>query len=452
MAALGLGFLVMGALRALRVWGWRLEQLESALSGRCGLPPGAKAPAFSLRSQQGGWVSLTSFTGRRVLLVFMQSGGHPWQQLLPELNRLQHQETLQVLLVETGGAEAAKQVAGEGQAAFPVLLQETRNLAKRYRVHAMPFAFLIDAQGVIRAKGTVTNRQHLDFLLADARKEPIASVSKRRSPIEEFVPRPDDIFIVTYPRSGTTWMQMILYQLTTEGRMDFTHIAKVSPWFERSLKDGTAYDTVPAPRVFKSHLPYRKIPKGSCKYLYVARDGKDVAVSYYHFYTTHMSFKGTFDEFFQRFLTGEVHYGSWFRHVRGWWEHCDDPNVLFLRYEDLAADLAGCLRKISAFCGLPVAPQRWNGILERCSFTLMKQHESQFDPLMAMLYEQGYQPHTFLRQGQTGGWRAQLSPRQARRFDKAWNRRLGHMGIALAPAPPPSGGHPPCCALTTHSE
>jgi prepilin-type processing-associated H-X9-DG protein len=102
--------------------------------------------------------------------------------------------------------------------------------------------------------------------------------------------------------SGTTWTQMILYQLTTEGRMDFPHLTAVCPWFERTLKDGTAYDALPAPRVFKSHLSYRKVPKGPCKYIYVARDGKDVAVSYYHFQKTHMGYKGTFDEFFERFL------------------------------------------------------------------------------------------------------------------------------------------------------
>jgi methylamine dehydrogenase accessory protein MauD len=451
-AALGLGFLLVGALRALRIWGWRLEQLEVALSGRLGLPPGTAAPAFALPTVAGVRVTLKSFAGRRVLLVFTQSSGHPWQELLPELNRLQRQRSLQVLLIETGGPEAAKRLAGAGQAAFPVLLQETRNLARRYHVPAMPFAFLIDEQGVIRARGTAANRQQLDFFLADAAREPAATVAKVRPPVEDFVPRPDDIFIVTYPRSGTTWMQMILYQLTTEGKMDFPHITQVSPWFERSLKDGAAYDALPAPRVFKSHLSYRKIPKGPCKYLYVARDGKDVAVSYYHFYTTHMGFKGTFDEFFERFLRGQVHYGSWFRHVRRWWEHRDDANVLFLRYEELAADLPRTLRKISAFCGLPIAPGRWPDILERCGFAFMKQHESQFDPLTAMLYEQGFQPNSHLRKGQCGAGSEQLSFQQSRRFDRTFHRRLGDTGLDFAPASPSSGGPVPCGAATALSE
>ena len=272
--ALGLAFLLLGALRALRVWGWRLEQIEITLSRRLGLPSGTKARAFTLPSVQGARAVLKSFAGRRVLLVFTKSDGHPWQQLLAELNRLQQRGDVEVLLIETGGPELAKQLTGEGQAAFPVLMLETPHLVKRYHVPAMPFGFLIDEQGVIRAKGIVSNAQHLDFLLGVARKEPAATVPQVESPLDKFVPRPDDIFIVTYPRSGTTLMQMILYQLTTDGKMDFPHITTVSPWFERSLKDGTAYDALPAPRVFKSHLSYGKVPKGPCKYLYVARDGR----------------------------------------------------------------------------------------------------------------------------------------------------------------------------------
>jgi methylamine dehydrogenase accessory protein MauD len=449
--ALGLAFLLVGAFRALRVWTWRLEQLEVALSGRLGLPPGTWAPAFSLPSVQGARVTLKRFAGRRVLLVFTRSSQGPWQQLLPELNRLQRRGNLQVLLIETGGLEAANQWAGEAQAAFPVLVQERRNVARRYRVHAMPFAFLIYEEGIIRAKGIVSEPLHLDLLLSEARKQPAATVAPTRSPLEAFVPRSDDIFVVTYPRSGTTWMQMILYQLTTAGNMDFPHITTVSPWFEQSLKDGTAYDALPAPRVFKSHLSYRKIPKGPCNYIYVARDGKDVAVSYYHFQKTHMGFKGTFDEFFERFLKGEVRYGSWFRHVRGWWQHRDDPNVLFLRYQELIDNLPGCMRRIAAFCGLEIAPERWADILERCSFAFMKQHESQLDPLTAMLYDQGFQPNSHLRQGRSGAGSEQLNPRQARRFDKTFTKRLGHMGIDFTPALPPEKGPLPCYAWTTPS-
>ena len=249
----------------------------------------------------------------------------------------------------------------------------------------------------------------------------------------EFVPRPDDVFIVTYPRSGTTWMQMILYQLTTDGSMDFPHIYEYCPWFERSSRSGLGFEARPSPRLFKSHLTYKKIPKGPCKYIYVARDGKDVAVSYYHLYRSYNGFEETFPEFFNRYLRGKVGFGSWFEHVQDWWRHRDDPNVLFLRYEELLRDLEGSLRKIIAFCGFEIAPERWPTILERCRFAFMKQHESQFDPTTGALWEQGVQGNEFLRTGRSGGWRGQLTPEQAARFDRAFEKLLGQTGIDFSP-------------------
>jgi hypothetical protein len=249
----------------------------------------------------------------------------------------------------------------------------------------------------------------------------------------EFVPRPDDVFIVTYPRSGTTWMQMILYQLTTDGSMDFPHIYEYCPWFERSSRSGLGFEARPSPRLFKSHLPYRKIPKGPCKYIYVARDGKDVAVSYYHLHRNYSGFEGTFPEFFDRFLRGKVEFGSWFEHVRGWWRHRNDPNVLFMRYEDLLDGLEGGVRKIIAFCGFEIAPERLPTILERCRFALMKQHESQFDPVTGAAWEQGAHGRAFLRTGRAGDGKDQLSPEQAARFDRAFEKLLGPTGIDFSP-------------------
>jgi hypothetical protein len=304
-----------------------------------------------------------------------------------------------------------------------------------------PFAFVVDERGRIAAKGLVRNGTHLHFLLDAARSwaksgtvlegqvesEADPSVARFRG----FRPQPDDIFVVTYPRSGTTWTQMILYQLTTEGRMDFAHITQVCPWFERGLKAGQDFDVLPSPRVFKSHLSYRRIPKGPCKYIYVARDGEDVAVSYYHFYRSHINYKGNFDEFFEKFLDGDVSYGPWIRHVAGWWAHHAEENVLFLRYEDLVHDLFGNLRRIADFCGLDVDPARFALIEERCGFAFMKTHEAKFDPLLGMLWERDARLDAHLRAGRVGGGKDLLKPEQQARFDRAIGRQLEQLGIDL---------------------
>jgi hypothetical protein len=59
-----------------------------------------------------------------------------------------------------------------------------------------------------------------------------------------FVPRPGDLYIASYPRSGTTWLQMIVYHLMTNGDMSFDHISAVIPFFERSLSKGQKFRKV----------------------------------------------------------------------------------------------------------------------------------------------------------------------------------------------------------------
>jgi len=245
----------------------------------------------------------------------------------------------------------------------------------------------------------------------------------------DFIPRPDDIFIVTYPRSGTTWMQMILYQLTSNGEMNFVHISEVVPWFEQSSIDKRDLNALPSPRIFKSHLPYNgklfSIPKG-CKYIYLVRNGKDVAVSYYHFYTSHLGFKGTFPEFFERFIRGKVQYGSWFKHVAGWMAHKDDPNVLVIRYEDLINDLAGSVQKIADFCGFEVSPEKMAVVLERSSFAYMKKYEIKFDPAVEVIWQlHGTKVGSFLRRGGTGYAKEYLTSEQEARFEQEFRKWLG---------------------------
>lgn len=230
-----------------------------------------------------------------------------------------------------------------------------------------------------------------------------------------FVPRPDDIYIVSYPRSGTTWLQMILYQLVGNGDFDFTHISEVVPFFERSLRAGHNLNCLNSPRLFKTHYPYARLPKQG-RYIYVQRDGRDVLLSYFCFYRSHLGYVGSFDQFFERFLRGQVGYGSWFNHVARWRQHAAHTNCLWLCYEDLVQDLRPCLSKIADFCGQSIPAQRYATTIERCSFEFMKEHEDRFDHTTAVLRELGLSYGKFIRKGQVGTWRDQLTAEQNARF------------------------------------
>jgi methylamine dehydrogenase accessory protein MauD len=174
-AVLFLAFLVVGALRALALFRWRLDQLEVTTptrKGRGGLKVGTKAPAFTLASVAGGNVSLSDYGSRKVFLVFVQTTCKPCHDVVPHLNRLQRDGPCQVLVVNNGEPEAVAKWTAEVQAAFPVLVQERWAVSKRYEVFATPFAFLIDEQGLIVSKGLVSNKQHIGFVLERRHSDP----------------------------------------------------------------------------------------------------------------------------------------------------------------------------------------------------------------------------------------------------------------------------------------
>src|SRR5262249_38139227 len=151
------GFLLLGTLRALGLLSWRLEQLEATTPkrlGRDGLKLGKKAPDFSLPSSDGKEMALHDFAGRKVLLVFTQSGCSPCTQIVPELNRL-GSNAAQVVVINNGDPEATRKWSEEKGARFPVLAQDRFSVSKRYEVFATPFAFLIDEKGIIASKGII---------------------------------------------------------------------------------------------------------------------------------------------------------------------------------------------------------------------------------------------------------------------------------------------------------
>jgi len=246
----------------------------------------------------------------------------------------------------------------------------------------------------------------------------------------DFILYPDDIFIVTYPRSGTTWLQMILYQLTTDGELNFNHISEKIPWYERFVRYEESIPKLKRPRIFKSHLRYsgvKSVPKGNCRYIYVTRNMGDVLVSYYHFYVSHLGFQCNFDQFFTLFMSGRIRYGSWIDHICDWETNRKNINILFIRYEDLSRDLAAEIRKIASFCEIKVPEERFPTILERCSFEYMKQNQEKFDYITEVLLEAGIDNKSFIRAGKTGTSNEYLSESQIEKIQTVVGKLPPHI-------------------------
>jgi hypothetical protein len=214
-----------------------------------------------------------------------------------------------------------------------------------------------------------------------------------------FQPRPDDVFIASYPKSGTTLMQMMLYQITTDGAMDFPHVNSISPFYEWEVRHSNleAFD-VPSPRIFKTHLTYPMIPQGA-RVIYLLRDVRDVAVSAYHHFCLVTGTQADPAMFASQFLEGRSMFGSWFQHVESWWPRRGDENVLFLWYDEVTADLEGTARRVADFCGFELREAELPRILERCGIDFMKRHQAKFDP---RLHQVSSGEREFIRSGKSG--------------------------------------------------
>lgn len=261
----------------------------------------------------------------------------------------------------------------------------------------------------------------------------------------KLIPKKEDIFVCTFPRSGTTWTQEIVWQIINDGKIDYRPLHVRMPWV-----DGMPYaqpenpylvtsagmiekmfECFPSPRVFKSHLPYDLVPKGcgqaakpQARYIYVMRNPKDVAVSLFEFVAKVSGREAlSWDELFELFYQGKVYYGPWFDHVISWWKHKDDPDVLILKYEDMKEDLPGAIRKIATFIGKELPLETLERIVSQTSFNAMqKEGNSNFSFL------RGFKG-LCIRKGEVGNWKDYFTEDQSKRFDSLIKEKLAGSGL-----------------------
>jgi len=242
-----------------------------------------------------------------------------------------------------------------------------------------------------------------------------------------FRPRADDIYIATYPKSGTTLLQMMLYQLTTDGGMGFPHINAVCPWIEMEIfkRNAASLETFPSPRCFKTHLFHRQLPRRG-RFIYIVRDVRDVVVSAFH-NARRLGKDTSLERFTAEFLeSGWGASGTWFAHLRSWWPHRHDGDVLFLSYEEVIADLEGTVRRVAAFCGIPLREEEMPRILERCSLAFMKRHEEKLDNRFHDV-RPGY--GGFIRRGEATAGR-ELDPGQRALLERKLSELAAELGCA----------------------
>jgi aryl sulfotransferase len=263
--------------------------------------------------------------------------------------------------------------------------------------------------------------------------------------------RDDDIIISTYAKSGTTWVQQIVSQLLFKGEEGLP-VADMSPWVDLRVPPKAEkladLEAQTHRRFIKTHLPVDALVfSDKAKYIYIGRDGRDVAWSLHNHHLNASAFfyeilnetpglvgdpipRPTEDivQYFRDWLQHDG-YPSWpfWENVRTWWEIRDLPNVYMLHFERLKQDMPGEIRRLAAFLDIPIDEAQWDAILEHCSFDYMKRNADKSVPLAGAPWDGG--ARTFIHKGQNGRWRELLTDDDCCRYEA---RALAELGPACS--------------------
>ncbi len=252
-----------------------------------------------------------------------------------------------------------------------------------------------------------------------------------------FVPLPTDVFIVTYPKCGTTWMTQILNLLRCGGEMPrFGEITELVPWDILAHDCGQTLSDrqIASPRLFKSHESWEHVAKGA-RYVYVARNPLDAFHSFHKFMPAYMGLEATdVDEeaFARAIFAGASISGQIWHHFVGWWERRHEPDVLWVFFEDLCDDLRGTVERVARFVGIEPSEELMRKVVAQSSFDFMSsaEHAHHFDdhfvrskvgPAMGLLDLDAPRHVSKVRRGggRVGSRRA-LPAAVARRLDEKW--------------------------------
>ncbi|XP_038237097.1 LOW QUALITY PROTEIN: sulfotransferase 2B1-like [Dermochelys coriacea] len=251
--------------------------------------------------------------------------------------------------------------------------------------------------------------------------------------------RDRDIFSVTYPKSGTTWMQELLTLIHSDGDPQLAWLVpswERVPWVEQTTAAGFL-ENPPCPRLISSHLPCVLFPTSlhgsNAKVIYTVRNPKDVCVSLYYYskMASFLEFHEDFGEFVEHFSAGKVLLGSCFQHVKGWLGLRDRLNFLFLTYEEMHQDLRGSMERICRFLGKPLEVRSLDRVVENASFQAIKQNKMcNYSLVPENIMDQWISP--FLRKGVPGDWKGHFTVAQSQAFDRRYQEQMQDVGIRFS--------------------
>ncbi|HSZ60854.1 MAG TPA: sulfotransferase domain-containing protein [Terriglobales bacterium] len=245
---------------------------------------------------------------------------------------------------------------------------------------------------------------------------------------------PDDIFLVSFPKSGNTWTRFLLANLRfPDEPATWANINRLIP--DPTGTPKRDFDRMPRPRIIKSHECFDpRYPR----VIYIVRDPRDVVLSQYHYHRKirKLDDESPLEQFVTRFLAGETcPHGSWGQNVATWLYTSEaSPRFLLLRYEDLVANTARELVKVASFLQLSAGLEQIAQAVERSSADRMRQLEKKQTDKNELV-KGSRKDLSFVRAAGSGGWRSELPAPMVARIEAAWGPLMQRLGYELSSQP-----------------
>ncbi|KAJ0101905.1 hypothetical protein Patl1_04800 [Pistacia atlantica] len=246
--------------------------------------------------------------------------------------------------------------------------------------------------------------------------------------LKRFQARDSDIILVTFPKSGTTWLKALAFTIVNRSRYALqnsplltTGPHELVPFLDLRLymsNQPPVLEDLPSPRVFAAHIPFASLPKSivnsNCRIVYMCRNPLD-------------QFPVSLDEAFEMVFNGVQGFGPFWEHVLGYWKASkEEPHrILFLRYEDLKENINFHVKRLADFLGVPFTEdEKSKGVIgdisKFCSFDNMKDFEVNKTGTLPT----GVKNSIFFRKGEVGDWKNHLTSSMSERLEKFYEEKF----------------------------